>query len=61
MTKKIIPIVLLFLSFTSLAYANEEYREKMRDLIREIRANTTNDRIIITQNGSEVYFKKWRA
>ena len=29
----------------------------MRDLIREIRANTTNERIIITQNGSEVYFK----
>lgn len=57
MTKKIIPIFLLFLSFTSLASGNEEYREKMRDLIREIRANTTNDRIIITQNGSEVYFK----
>lgn len=57
MTKKIIPIFLLFLSFTSLSFANEEYREKMKDLIQEIRANTKSNKIIITQNGSEIYFK----
>lgn len=57
MIKKIITIFLLFLSFTSLSFANEEYREKMKDLIKEIRLNTSSNRIIITQNGSEAYFK----
>lgn len=29
----------------------------MKDFIRELRANTTQERILITQNGNELYFK----
>ena len=56
MVKNIVSLFLLFFSFTSLTLANEDYREKMKELIKEIRLNT-NKEIIITQNGSEIYFK----
>lgn len=57
MIKKIISIILLFFSFLSISFADENYKEKMKELIKEIRLNTNSDRIIITQNGSEIYFK----
>ena len=51
-------IAVLFLTVFSFSVsADEIYRERMKELIREIRNNTTKERIIITQNGSEVYFK----
>lgn len=34
----------------------EIYRNRMKDFIREIRNNTNRNRIIITQNGNELYF-----
>lgn len=57
MVKNIVSLFLLFFSFTSLTLANEDYREKMKELIKEIRLNTNKEKIIITQNGSEIYFK----
>jgi len=57
MAKNIVSIFLLFFSFTSLSLANEDYKEKMKELIKEIRLNTNKEKIIITQNGSEIYFK----
>ncbi len=35
---------------------SEIYRDRMRELIREIKKNTSNDKLIITQNGNELYF-----
>ncbi len=57
MAKNIVSLFLLFFSFTSLSLANEDYKEKMKELIKEIRLNTNKEKIIITQNGSEIYFK----
>lgn len=57
MIKKMTSMFLLFFYFTSLSLANESYREKMKELIKEIRLNTNTEKIIITQNGSEIYFK----
>ncbi len=36
---------------------SEIYRDRMRDLIREIKSNTSKERILITQNGNELYFR----
>ena len=36
---------------------SEIYRNRMRELIREIKKNTSKDRLLITQNGNELYFK----
>ena len=33
------------------------YKERMRDFIKELRNNTNKEKIIITQNGNELYFK----
>lgn len=32
------------------------YRERMREFIKELRANTSSQRMFITQNGNELYF-----
>ncbi|MBP3710514.1 MAG: endo alpha-1,4 polygalactosaminidase [Treponema sp.] len=37
--------------------SNELYKDRMKSLIRELRVNTTQERILITQNGSALYFK----
>lgn len=37
---------------------SEIYRDRMRELIREIKRNTSNDKLLITQNGNELYFYK---
>ena len=36
---------------------NELYKDRMKDFIREIRKNATGNKIIITQNGNELYFR----
>ena len=36
---------------------SEIYRNRMRELILEIKKNTSKDRLLITQNGNELYFK----
>ena len=35
---------------------SEIYRNRMRELILEIKKNTSRDRLLITQNGNELYF-----
>lgn len=35
---------------------SETYRNRMRELILEIKKNTSKDRLLITQNGNELYF-----
>ena len=35
---------------------SEIYRDRMRELIREIKRNTSSDKLLITQNGNELYF-----
>lgn len=36
---------------------SEIYRDRMRDLIREVRSNTTKNRYLITQNGNLLYYR----
>jgi len=35
---------------------SEIYRDRMRELIQEIKKNTSSDKLLITQNGNEIYF-----
>ena len=35
---------------------SETYRNRMRELILEIKKNTSKDKLLITQNGNELYF-----
>lgn len=55
--KKKFFIIFIIYSVCSFASKNDQHRDKMKELIKEIRKNTSKNRIIITQNGSEVYFK----
>ena len=52
-------ILLLFFSiaYFSFSATNNVYKERMRDFIKELRNNTDKEKIIITQNGNELYFK----
>ena len=52
-------ILLLFFSiaYFSFSATNNVYKERMRDFIKELRNNTNKEKIIITQNGNELYFK----
>ena len=34
---------------------SEIYRDRMRELIREIKRNTSSDKLLITQNGNELW------
>jgi len=36
---------------------SEIYRDRMRDLIREVRSNTTKNKYLITQNGNLLYYR----
>ncbi|MDH2315543.1 endo alpha-1,4 polygalactosaminidase [Fusobacterium nucleatum] len=55
--KKYIFLFLFFISFFSFSKTNYIYRERMKDFIKEIRDSTNKEKIIITQNGNELYFK----
>ena len=52
-------ILLLFFSIVCFSFSatNNVYKERMRDFIKELRNNTDKEKIIITQNGNELYFK----
>ncbi|CAM3075960.1 endo alpha-1,4 polygalactosaminidase [Streptobacillus ratti] len=49
-------MIFCFLIFSFNIFSQEIYKNKMRDLIRELRENTSKDKIIITQNGNSIYF-----
>lgn len=55
MKKYFLFLCFFFYSFTS--SSDSFYRDSMRELIHELRRNTTKDRILITQNGNELYFQ----
>jgi len=55
--KKYIFLLLFFISYFSFSTTNYIYRERMKDFIKEIRDGTNKEKIIITQNGNELYFK----
>ncbi|MCY7009024.1 endo alpha-1,4 polygalactosaminidase [Fusobacterium simiae] len=38
-------------------FSQEIYRDRMRDFIRELKENTSDDKIFITQNGNALYFR----
>ena len=52
-------ILLLFFSIVCFSFSatNNVYKERMKDFIKEIKENTNDEKIIITQNGNELYFK----
>ncbi|WP_147367443.1 endo alpha-1,4 polygalactosaminidase [Fusobacterium canifelinum] len=52
-------ILLLFFSMSCFSFpaVNNVYKERMKDFIKELRNNTDKEKIIITQNGNELYFK----
>lgn len=45
------------MSCFSFPAVNNVYKERMKDFIKELRNNTDKEKIIITQNGNELYFK----
>ena len=51
--------ILLFfcINYFIFSITNTIYKERMKDFIKEIRNNTEKEKIIITQNGNELYFK----
>ena len=55
--KKYILLLLFSMSYFSFSATNNVYKERMRDFIKELRSNTDKEKIIITQNGNELYFK----
>ena len=55
--KKYIFLLLFFISYFSFSTTNYIYRERIKDFIKEIRDGTNKEKIIITQNGNELYFK----
>ena len=55
--KRYILLLLLFISYFSFSEVNNVYKERMKDFIKELRNNTDKEKIIITQNGNELYFK----
>ena len=56
-------ILLLFFSIVCFSFSatNNVYKERMRDFIKELRNNTNKEKIIITQNGNELYFKNGKS
>lgn len=46
--------------FSNFIFSQEIYRDRMRDFIRELRENTSKERIFITQNGNALYFRNGR-
>ena len=59
--KKYIFLLLFFISYFSFSAINNVYKERMRDFIKELRNNTNKEKIIITQNGNELYFKNGKV
>ena len=55
--KKYILLLLFSISYFSFSEVNNVYKERMKDFIKELRNNTNKEKIIITQNGNELYFK----
>ena len=51
--------ILLFfcINYFIFSITNTIYKERMKDFIKEIRNNTEKEKIIITQNGNELYFR----
>lgn len=49
-----------FFFYSIVSFTDSFYRASMRELIQEIRRNTTQDKILITQNGNELYFRDGR-
>ncbi len=60
--KKIVFLLMVMLSSVNfmdqVSKKEEMYKDRMKDFIKEIRANTDKNKIIITQNGNELYYKK---
>ena len=52
---------MFFISYFSFSTTNYIYRERMKDFIKEIRDGTNKEKIIITQNGNELYFKNGKV
>ena len=50
-------ILCCYFIFSSFIFSQEIYRDRMRDFIRELRGNTSRDKIFITQNGNALYFR----
>ena len=55
--KKYIFLLLFSISYFTFTSTNYIYRERMKDFIKEIKDNTSEEKIIITQNGNGLYFK----
>ncbi|MGP1428847.1 MAG: endo alpha-1,4 polygalactosaminidase [Fusobacterium sp.] len=55
--KKYILLLFFCVYYFSFSIENEIYKDRMRNFVKEIRNNTSKDRIIISQNGNELYFK----
>ena len=50
-------ILCCYFILSSFIFSQEIYRDRMRDFIRELRGNTSRDKIFITQNGNALYFR----
>ena len=55
--KKYIFLLLFSISYFTFTSTNYIYRERMKNFIKEIKNNSDTKKIIITQNGNELYFK----
>jgi len=55
--KKYIILLLFSISYFAFTSTNYIYRERMKNFIKEIKNNSDPKKIIITQNGNELYFK----
>ncbi|AYZ72730.1 endo alpha-1,4 polygalactosaminidase [Fusobacterium necrophorum] len=50
-------LLFCYIILCSLSFSHEIYRDRMKEFIRELRENTAKEKIFITQNGNELYFK----
>ena len=50
-------ILCCYFILSSFIFSQEIYRDRMRNFIRELRENTSRDKIFITQNGNALYFQ----
>jgi cysteinyl-tRNA synthetase len=57
MLKKITILFFILFSLNSFSENQELYKERMKNLIKEIKLNSSKNKILIIQNGSEVFFK----
>lgn len=49
-------VILLYIFFKVVSYASEESKIKMRELVKEIKEQSTGEKFLILQNGTDIYF-----